>query len=332
MKTYIIAEAGVNHNGNIQLAYEMIDKAKEAKVDCIKFQTFKAESLVAKNADMAEYQQKNLNNSGTRQIDMLKSLELSHKDFIELQDYAVGKGLDFCSTPFDSESVEFLNTLNMPFWKIPSGEVTNLPIVIQIAKLNKPIIMSTGMCTLEEIRYVLDQVRKFNNQKIVLLHCNTQYPTPYEDVNLNAMATLKDKFNVEVGYSDHTLGIEVPLAAVALGARVIEKHFTLDKSMKGPDHIASLDPDELKHMVSGIRHIEKALGGNEKKVTNSEQKNKSVARKSIVAKRFIKKGEVFTEENITTKRPGTGISPMKWFDVLGLSAAKDYQEDELIEL
>lgn len=332
MKTYIIAEAGVNHNGDIQLAYEMIDKAKEANVDCIKFQTFKAENLVAKNADMAEYQQKNLHTSDTKQIDMLKSLELSHKDFVELRDYALSKGLDFCSTAFDSESVEFLDILNMPFWKIPSGEVTNLPLVIQIAKLNKPIIMSTGMCTLEEIGYVLDQVRKFNNQKIVLLHCNTEYPTPYEDVNLNAMATLKDQFNVEVGYSDHTLGIEVPLAAVALGARVIEKHFTLDKSMEGPDHIASLEPDELKNMVSGIRLIEKALGDNKKRVTNSELKNKNTARKSIVAKRFIKKGEVFTEDNITTKRPGTGISPMKWFDVLGLSATKDFQEDELIEL
>ncbi|WP_050635352.1 N-acetylneuraminate synthase [Candidatus Stoquefichus sp. SB1] len=332
MKTYIIAEAGVNHNGDKNLAYKLIDKACEAGVDCIKFQTFKAENLVSKGTELADYQKNNLHSSDTKQIEMLKKLELSYHDFAELRDYAISKGLDFCSTAFDSDSVEFLNTIAMPFWKIPSGEVTNLPLIIQIAKLNKPIIMSTGMCTLSEIQFILDQIRKYNNQNIILLHCNTEYPTPYEDVNLKAMLTLKETFNVDVGYSDHTLGIEVSLAAVALGAKVIEKHFTLDKSMDGPDHVASLDPDELKSMVAGIRHIEKSLGVNEKKVSHSEFKNKEVARKSIVAKKDIKKGEVLTEENLTTKRPGTGISPMKWYDVLGQVAKRDYQKDELIKL
>lgn len=329
-RTYIIAEAGVNHNGDFELAKMMILEGKKAGVDAVKFQTFKAGNLVSSNAKKADYQMKSTDNKESQQ-DMLKKLELSFREFCLLKEYAAELNIDFISTPFDEESVDFLNSLNMPFWKIPSGEITNLPYLLKIAKTKKPIILSTGMCTLQEIEEALNIFGDYNREDITVLHCNTEYPTPFKDVNLNAMKTLEKKFHVKVGYSDHTQGIEVPVAAVALGAVVIEKHFTLDKNMPGPDHKASLEPDELKEMVKAIRNIETALGNGEKHPSESEKKNIAVARKSIVAKKDIKKGDIFTEENITTKRPGNGISPMEWFRVLGRKAKKDFQKDELIE-
>lgn len=329
-RTYIIAEAGVNHNGDFELAKKMILEGKKAGVDAVKFQTFIAGNLVSSNAKKADYQMKSTDSKESQQ-DMLKKLELSFQEFSLLKKYAEELSLDFISTPFDEVSVDFLDTLNMPFWKIPSGEITNLPYLLKISKTQKPIILSTGMCTLEEIGEALNIFAHYNREDIILLHCNTEYPTPFQDVNLNAMQTLKEKFHVKVGYSDHTQGIEVPIAAVALGAAVIEKHFTLDKKMSGPDHKASLEPDELKAMVKAIRNIETALGNGEKQPSESEKKNRVVARKSIVAKKDIKKGDIFTEENITTKRPGNGISPMEWFKVLGRIAEKDFQRDELIQ-
>ena len=331
MKAYIIAEAGVNHNGNIDLAYKMVDEAAEAGVDCIKFQTFKSEKVVSRFAEKAEYQKKETVTEET-QLEMVKKLELSFDDFIGLKKYAENKGLDFCSTAFDDDSIEFLHGLGIPFWKIPSGEVTNLPYLIKIAKYNEPIVMSTGMCNLNEIKESLSFIRKYNDKKIILLHCNTEYPTPYEDVNLNAMQKMKEEFDCEIGFSDHTLGIEVPIAARALGAVVIEKHFTLNKCMEGPDHKASLEPEELRNMVTAIRNIEKALGKKEKQVTESEKKNIGIARKSIVASKKIAKGETFSESNLTCKRPGTGLSPMKWYEIIGKNADRDYDEDELITL
>ena len=327
----IIAEAGVNHNGNIIIAKKMIDFAKEAGADYIKFQTFIPENLVSKHAKKAEYQ-KITTVSDESQLQMLRKLMLSENEFIELSDYCEATSIGFISTPFDLESVDFLNSFNMDFWKVPSGEITNLPYLVEIAKTGKPIILSTGMSNLDEIDAALSVLHSNGAGKITLLHCNTQYPTPMEDVNLNAMLTLKDRYNCDVGYSDHTLGIEVPIAAVALGATVIEKHFTLDHNMEGPDHKASLEPCELKSMVSAIRNIEKALGTGSKVASPSEIENKDIARKSIVASRMIKKGEVFSKENITTKRPGSGISPMKWYNVIGAVAKRDFQEDELIEL
>lgn len=327
----IIAEAGVNHNGNIIIAKKMIDFAKEAGVDYIKFQTFIPENLVSKYAKIAEYQ-KIATVSDESQLQMLRKLMLSKNEFIELSDYCKATSIGFISTPFDLESVDFLNSFNMDFWKVPSGEITNLPYLVEIAKTGKPIILSTGMSDLDEIDAALNVLHSNGAGKITLLHCNTQYPTPIEDVNLNAMLTLKDRYKCDVGYSDHTLGIEVPIAAVALGATVIEKHFTLDRNMEGPDHKASLEPNEFKSMVSAIRNIEKALGTGNKVVSPSETENKDIARKSIVASRMIKKGEVFTKDNITTKRPGSGISPMRWYNVIGAVAKRDFQEDELIEL
>lgn len=330
-KVKIIAEAGVNHNGDIIIAKKMIDFAKEAGADYIKFQTFIPENLVSKHAKKAEYQ-KITTVSDESQLQMLRKLMLSENEFIELSDYCEATSIGFISTPFDLESVDFLNSFNMDFWKVPSGEITNLPYLVEIAKTGKPIILSTGMSNLDEIDAALSVLHSNGAGKITLLHCNTQYPTPMEDVNLNAMLTLKDRYNCDVGYSDHTLGIEVPIAAVALGATVIEKHFTLDHNMEGPDHKASLEPCELKSMVSAIRNIEKALGTGSKVASPSEIENKDIARKSIVASRMIKKGEVFSKENITTKRPGSGISPMKWYNVIGTVAKRDFQEDELIEL
>ena len=330
-KVKIIAEAGVNHNGDIIIAKKMIDFAKEAGVDYIKFQTFIPENLVSKYAKKAEYQ-KTTTASDESQIQMLRKLTLSENEFIELSDYCKATSIGFISTPFDLESVGFLNSFNMDFWKVPSGEITNLPYLVKIAKTGKPIILSTGMSDLDEIDEAISALKDNGARKITLLHCNTQYPTPMEDVNLNAMLTLKDRYNCDVGYSDHTLGIEVPIAAVALGATVIEKHFTLSSSMEGPDHKASLEPKEFKSMVSAIRNIEKALGTGNKVASPSETENKDIARKSIVASRMIKKGEVFTKDNITTKRPGSGISPMKWYNVIGAVAKRDFQEDELIEL
>ena len=327
----IIAEAGVNHNGNIIIAKKMIDFAKEAGVDYIKFQTFIPENLVSKYAKKAEYQ-KTTTAADESQLQMLRKLTLSENEFIELSDYCKATSIGFISTPFDLESVDFLNSFNMDFWKVPSGEITNLPYLVEIAKTGKPIILSTGMSDLDEIDAALNVLHSNGAGKITLLHCNTQYPTPMEDVNLNAMLTLKDRYNCDVGYSDHTLGIEVPIAAVGLGATVIEKHFTLSSDMEGPDHKASLEPKEFKSMVSAIRNIEKALGTGNKVASPSETENKDIARKSIVASRMIKKGEVFSKDNITTKRPGSGISPMRWYNVIGAVAKRDFQEDELIEL
>ena len=330
MGVYIIAEAGVNHNGSFELACNLVDAAKEAGVDCIKFQTFKSKNLVSNSAQKAEYQ-KNTTGEGS-QVDMLKKLELTYDEFLALKDYCDKVGICFLSTPFDFDSINFLNSINMPFWKIPSGEITNYPYLVALAQTGKPVVMSTGMCEMAEITAAIDVLRDNGTKEIKLLHCNTEYPTPYEDVNLRAMQTMRDCFGLDVGYSDHTKGIEVPVAAVAMGATVIEKHFTLDRNMEGPDHKASLEPDELKAMVSSIRHIEKAMGNGDKKPSPSEKKNISVARKSIVAKTDIKEGDILSEGNITVKRPGTGISPMRWLEVIGTKAVRDFEEDELIEL
>ena len=330
MSVYIIAEAGVNHNGDINLAYKLVDAAKAAGVDCIKFQTFKSENLVSHTAKKAEYQKAATGDSS--QQDMLKQLELSFGEFVSLKEYCDRKGICFLSTPFDFESIEFLNSIEMPFWKIPSGEVTNYPYLVALAKTGKPVVMSTGMCEIQEVEDAIAVLRENGTSDIKLLHCNTEYPTPYEDVNLRAMKTLRDAFGVEVGYSDHTKGIEVPIAAVAMGAAVIEKHFTLDRNMEGPDHKASLEPQELKQMVDSIRHIEAALGSGDKRPSPSEKKNMAVARKSIVAAARIKAGDILTEENITVKRPGNGICPMRWKEVLGTRAVRDFEEDELIEI
>ena len=330
-KVFIIAEAGVNHNGDINLAKKLIDKAVEAGVDAIKFQTFRAENLVSKNAKKAKYQVENTG-SNESQYEMLKKLELSFRDFEKLKKYCDEKGIMFLSTPFDEESIEFLDKLGLEIFKIPSGEITNLPYLRKIGSLKKRVILSTGMADLGEIEDALDVLIKSGTRKeeITILHANTEYPTPFEDVNLKAMQTIACAFKIDVGYSDHTLGIEVPIAAVAMGAKVIEKHFTLDRTLPGPDHKASLEPDELKAMVKAIRNIEVALGYGIKRPSKSEAKNKVVARKSIVAKRDIKKGEKFTEENITVKRPGNGISPMRWDEIIGKVANRDYKEDEII--
>lgn len=330
----IIAEAGVNHNGSIELAKQLVDKAVEAGVDFIKFQTFKAANLVTKKARQAEYQKNNIGGGDDSQYQMLKKLELTQEEHFELIEYCNQRGVRFFSTAFDFDSIEFLDSLHLGLWKIPSGEITNYPYIKKIAQKQGDVILSTGMSTSEDIQNAVDVLLRWGKIKdqITILHCNTEYPTPFEDVNLRAMLSIKEHFGTQVGYSDHTRGIEVPIAAVALGATVIEKHFTLDRNMPGPDHKASLEPDELKAMVSAIRNIEKALGSSEKKVTDSERKNIAVARKSIVAARNISKGEIFTEENLTVKRPGTGISPMRWEEVLGTTAVRDFQEDELIEI
>lgn len=333
--TIIIAEAGVNHNGSIELAKQLVDRAVEAGVDYIKFQTFKASKLVTKAAKQAEYQQKNIGKAGDSQYQMLKKLELSPEDHEVLIAYCKEKGINFFSTAFDFDSIEYLHSLNLGLWKIPSGEVTNYPFLKRVAAYNEPTILSTGMCEMSDVRAAVDALYRngLSKENLILLHCNTEYPTPFEDVNLKAMDALRNEFGVEVGYSDHTRGIEVPIAAVALGATVIEKHFTLDRNMEGPDHKASLEPDELKAMVSAIRNIEKAAGGDgTKHVSESERKNIAIARKSIVAACDIKAGEVFTEQNLTVKRPGSGISPMKWEEVVGMTAKRDFAEDELIEI
>ena len=330
-RTLIIAEAGVNHNGDIAIAKQMVDCAKEAGVDMIKFQTGMAENIVSKFAPKAEYQKRETG-SDENQLDMVKKLLLSFDEFRELKAYCDKVGITFLSTPFDLESIDFLNTLDMEFWKVPSGEVTNYPYLVRIANTKKKVLMSTGMCEMQEIKEAIDVLEKNGCKEIMLLHCNTEYPTPMCDVNLNAMISMREKFRVPVGYSDHTKGIEVAIAAVTMGATVIEKHFTLDRNMEGPDHKASLEPDELKAMVKAIRNVEIAIGSSEKKVTASEEKNRAIARKSIVAKRHIDKGETFTVDNITTKRPGSGISPMKWNVVLGRKAMREFEEDELIEI
>lgn len=329
-KTLIIAEAGVNHNGDINLAKQLIDIASEAQVDYVKFQTFKTENLVNKVAKKADYQKTNTGNNDS-QFQMLKKLELSQENHHVLIEYCKGKNVKFLSTAFDFESIDFLKN-KLDFYKIPSGEITNLPYLEKVAQLNLPIVMSTGMASLDEVKAAFDVLNKngITKENITILHCNTEYPTPMNDVNLNAMLTIGKELNVKFGYSDHTLGIEVPIAAVALGAVVIEKHFTIDRSMEGPDHKASLEPNELKVMVSSIRNIEKALGSGIKVPSESEKKNITIARKSITALTPIKKGEVFTEQNITVKRPGTGISPMKWYELIGTKALNDYNSDDLI--
>lgn len=330
----IIAEAGVNHNGSVELAKKLVDSAAEAKVDYIKFQTFKSEGVVTKKAEKAQYQKETTGSQENTQLEMIKKLEIPYEGYLEIRDYCNQKGVKFFSTSTDPQSVEFLASLNMDMWKIPSGEVTNYPFLCKIASYNKPTIFSLGMSDMEMVREAVKVLLNngLDKEKLILLHCNTEYPTPYEDVNLLAMNAIREEFGVKVGYSDHTLGIEVPIAAVALGADVIEKHFTLDRNMQGPDHKASLEPKELSDMVDSIRHIEKALGDGVKRITESEKRNLIIARKSIVAACDIKKGEIFTEKNLTTKRPGDGISPMKWNEVIGQVAKRDFEEEEKIEL
>ena len=330
--TFIIAEAGVNHNGSLDMARKMVDAAVAAGADVVKFQTFKAEKMISSGAPKAGYQ---MEATGTdeSQLEMVKELELDESAHQSLFRYCRDKGTIFLSSPFDLDSIALLNRLGMQIFKIPSGEITNLPYLRKLGGLKKKLIMSTGMADLGEIEDALLALMQSGTppEDITVLHCNTEYPTSFEDVNLSAMLTIKAVFpGVNIGYSDHTVGIEVPIAAVALGASVIEKHFTLDKNMKGPDHKASLEPDELKAMVHAIRNIEKALGSGLKKPSPSELKNKLIARKSIFADRDICKGELFTEENLTVKRPSTGISPMRWDEVIGQRASKEYKHDELI--
>lgn len=329
-RTLIIAEAGVNHNGSLAMAKELVDVAKACGADIVKFQTAKLDSLVSKSAHMADYQKKNIGIEES-QKDMLRKLLLSFEDFVELASYCREAGITFLSTPFDIESIHFLDQMQ-DIWKIPSGEITNYPYLVEIAKTGKKVILSTGMAEMNEIEAAVRLLEKYGTKDITILHCTTEYPAPIKDVNLNAMKTLRERFGYPVGYSDHTQGIEVDLAAAALGAAVIEKHFTLDRDLPGPDHKASLEPHELKAMVEGIRKIETALGSPEKKLSEAELRNRDVARKSIVARKAIKKGDVFTEDSITTKRPGNGISPMRWNDVLGTQAVRDFEEDELIEI
>lgn len=331
--TIIIAEAGVNHNGSLETAIQLVHKAAEAGVDYVKFQTFKAENLVSASAPKARYQQENCGEEGN-QLSMLKALELSDQDFRALANECRRCGVGFMSTPFDMDSIDFLSRLDMDYWKIPSGEITNLPYLRRIAGMGQPVILSTGMSTLSE---VIDAVNALNNsglpsEKIYLLHCTTQYPTPPGSVNLRAMETLRQVGCAGVGYSDHTQGITVPIAAVAMGAQIIEKHFTLDRSMPGPDHKASLIPEELAEMVKAIRDVEQAIGSPEKHATDIERPNMAIARKSIVASRHIAKGELLTADNITTKRPGDGLSPMMWDSVIGTTAISDFDRDEQIRL
>ncbi|MCK5831462.1 MAG: N-acetylneuraminate synthase [Methylococcales bacterium] len=330
-KVFIIAEAGVNHNGDIQLAKKLIDVAAKSGADAVKFQTFKAKNLVSKNAQKATYQQETTD-SKESQFDMIKKLELDIDTHKLLMSYCVEKNIMFLSTPFDHDSIELLNELGLHIFKIASGEITNLPYLKHIGSLNKQVVLSTGMADLGEIEDALNILVNAGTQrkKITILHANTMYPTPMEDVNLRAMQTIGTAFDIAFGYSDHTLGIEVDIAAAAMGASVIEKHFTLDKNMEGPDHKASLEPDELEEMVKTIRNIELALGSSVKKPSKSEQPNIVIARKSIIAKTSIKKGDILSEENLTIKRPGKGISPMRWDEVIGKIAQRDYQEEDLI--
>lgn len=328
-KTIIIAEAGVNHNGDIHIAKKLVDVAKECGADIVKFQTFQANKLASKHAAMANYQKENLGINESQEA-MLKKLALREGEFAELAAYCKETGIRFLSAPFDLDSIRFLNDLQ-DIWKIPSGEITNYPCLVEIAKTGKDVILSTGMSTLEEVDAALDVLKANGAGRITLLHCTTNYPTPMKDVNLRAMVTMKTHCGCDVGYSDHTQGIEVPVAAVAMGATVIEKHFTLDRNMEGPDHKASLEPEELKAMVAAIRNIEQALGNGEKKPSESELENIGVVRKSIIAARDIRAGELFTADNLTAKRPGTGISPMRWNDIIGTAAIRNFEKDELIE-
>ena len=332
MSVFIIAEAGVNHNGDINLAKKLIDVAVESGVDAVKFQTWKTDLLVTKDAQQAEYQ---IDNTGIEesQYDMLKKLELSYDDFIELKQYCDDKNILFLSTPDESTSADFLNNIQNIF-KIGSGELTNIPFLRYIGKFKKKIILSTGMGTLGEVEKALITIIEAGTSKkdITLLHATTMYPTPMNEVNLNAMITLKEAFKIDVGYSDHTMGIEIPIAAVAMGAKIIEKHFTLSRNMEGPDHKASLEPDELKAMVTAIRNIEYALGSGEKIPQKSERENKKIVSKSIIAKRKIEKGDIFTEDNLDTKRVGTGLSSILWDEIIGIRASDTFNPNELIRL
>ena len=334
-KTIIIAEAGVNHNGSLELAKKLVDIAADAGADFVKFQTFKADKLVSKDAKKADYQQQNMNDGDDTQYSMLKKLELSEAMHHELISYCQTKGIKFLSTAFDVDGIDFLDSLKLELFKIPSGEITNKPYLERIASKGKPVVLSTGMADMNEIKDALEVLISggIKKENVIVLHCSTEYPTPMNDVNLKAMLTIQKELGVKVGYSDHTLGIEVPVAAVALGATVIEKHITLDKSLPGPDHKASLEPDELKAMIKAIRNIELAMSGNGKKEPTSEElKNKDVVRKSIVAARDIEQGELFSAENLTVKRPGTGINPMRWDEAIGQKAKRAYSKDEIIEL
>lgn len=332
-RVFIIAEAGVNHNGQLTLAKQLVEAAAGAGADAVKFQTFRAENLVAASAPKAAYQKKTTGTNES-QLEMLRKLELSATDFIALKEHCAAHKILFMSTPFDLESVDFLAGLGLEIFKIPSGELTNLPYLRKLGGLGKNLILSTGMADLAEVQAAVTALLLAGTQQeqLAVLHCNTEYPTPYEDVNLRVMETLRTTLHLRVGYSDHTLGIEVPIAAVALGAAIIEKHFTLDKTMPGPDHQASLEPGELRQMIQAIRHIEIALGQKEKKTTRSERQNRIVARKSIVAAHAICKGEILNDLNLTVKRPGTGISPMQWDQVLGRPAPRNFVKDELIVL
>ena len=331
MSVLIIAEAGVNHNGSFELAKKMADVAKAAGADIVKYQTAVPELVISRFAPKAEYQKESTGEAES-QLEMVKKIHFGFAEHRKLKEYCDIIGIKYLSTPFDMDSIDFLAGMDMPVWKIPSGEVTNLPYLEKVARLKKPIIMSTGMCEIPEIKAALDVLYSNGAEDVTILHCNTEYPTPLKDANVKAMLDIQKNFGTKVGYSDHTLGLEAPLAAVALGATVVEKHFTLDKNMEGPDHAASMSPEELTALVKAIRNTELALGDGVKKVTESEAKNKDVARKSIVAKVPIKAGEVFTTDNITVKRPGNGISPMRWYEVLGQSAKRDFSLDELIEL
>lgn len=334
MKTLVIAEAGVNHNGDMALAKRLIAAAAEAGADLVKFQTFIANNIVSKTAPKADYQ-KNTTDPGESQQHMIRQLELSRENHVELINECKNYGIGFFSTAFDHDSIDLLEDLGaLDYVKVPSGELTNLPYLRYLTRRGKPVFLSTGMATLGEIEAAIAVVEQAGTprDRITVLHCTTEYPTPMDEVNLSAMANMGKAFGVAIGYSDHTQGIEVPIAAVALGASVIEKHFTLDRSLPGPDHRASLEPEELKAMVSGIRNIEKAMGDGIKRPGPSELKNKPIARKSLVAAQPIKVGDPFTSENLVAKRPGTGVSPMRWDEVIGRKAPRDFDEDELIEL
>ena len=332
-KVFIIAEAGVNHNGDIEIAKKLIDAAKDANADAVKFQTFVTENIVSRKVEKAKYQKDTIGDEES-QFEMLKKLELDVDIHRLLINYCKKKNIMFLSTPFDHDSISMLNKLGLEIFKIPSGELTNLPYLKHIGSLNKKVILSTGMANIGEVEDSLNVLIESGTKRdhINILHANTEYPTPMEDVNLNAMVTLGNTFKVKFGYSDHTLGIEVPIAAVALGAEIIEKHFTLDKTLEGPDHKASLEPSELNKMVKSIRNIEIAMGDGIKQTSPSEEKNKPIARKSIVAQKKISKGEMFTSENIAIKRPGTGISPMRWEEVIGKISNQDFNKDDLIIL
>lgn len=343
MKSIIIAEAGVNHNGDFETALKMVDAAKDAGADYVKFQTAVPELVISEFAPQAQYQKENTGVEES-QLDMCRKIHLPLSAYASLRDYCETKGIGFMSTPFDLTSIDLLAEIGQDYFKIPSGEITNLPYLRKIAGKGIPVIMSSGMSTIAEIETAIEILTgthdttpvgfcpTISRDDITVLHCNTQYPTPFSDINLHAMLTIARELGVKTGFSDHSLGIEVPIAAVALGACVIEKHFTLSRTMQGPDHKASLEPEELKAMVLGIRHVEEALGDGDKHVTDSERPNIEIARKSIVATRHIKKGELLTEGNIYAKRPGNGVSPMRWDEAIGSSAIRDFAPDELIEL